>query len=85
MDLIPDKESPKQDDEVFSYKRSIRSVGQRVMSTIAQDMQSVKEQDISMIRKMNDAIARLDAANADKRMLSQQLVEKIKFVRALQA
>ena len=56
-----------------------------VHDNLGQDLSKQKANDLELVKKLNGLMVELDEMNTEKRTLSQQLLDKIKFVRSLQA
>ena len=82
LDLFPEQDkNPKSD--VYSYERSNRAVEFRIQEKFEEDLSSCKNDKFQLIKKMNEKMIELDKLNEDKRTLSAQLINQIKFVREL--
>ena len=66
------------------FVRSKRNLAMRVKDNLENQMDEVEQEKIELVQRLNDALIRLDKVNSSKRELSNELVEKIKFVRDLQ-
>ena len=84
LDLIPEKEEEKPVDK-YSYTRSQRAVEMRVTDELTLGAIEMKSGSMDLVKRLNGHIAELDSLNAEKRTLSEALLEQIKFVRSLQA
>jgi hypothetical protein len=78
LDLIPDKENKA---DTYSYLRSQRAVEMRLKDGFDQGVSDFEHEKLQFIKKLNEHLMELDAMNQEKRQLSQQLIDKIKFVR----
>jgi hypothetical protein len=57
----------------------------KVRDNLADSLSQSKADDLEQVQKLNRLMVELDEINYEKRMLNQELLEKIKFVRTLQA
>jgi hypothetical protein len=81
LDLVPDKEK----NTTYSYIRSQRAVELRVKDGFDQGVSEIQNEKFKLIKKLNETLLLLDEMNEEKRTLSTQLINQIKFVRQLQS
>lgn len=87
LDLIPGREgSPpplRPGQQRVDYVRSKRAVAERIEHRFTADIGELDYNKTKLIQELNARLGELDALNEEKRALSVQLINQIKFVRDL--
>lgn len=66
------------------FFRSKRNLALRIKDEMNNQVSEVEQEKTELIQKLNHALVRLDKLNTKNRTMSNDLVDKIKFVRDLQ-
>ena len=77
MDLLPEKQKA----DTYSYHRSQRAVEMRIKDGFDEGVNEIENDKFALIKRLNEHLLELDKMNEEKRTLSTQLIEQIKFVR----
>ena len=89
LDLIPGREGAPQtrplslNEKRVDYTRSKRAVAERIEAKFTTDVYELDYNKTKLIQELNARMVELDDLNEEKRALSVQLINQIKFVRDL--
>ena len=84
MDAQPTREEAPSDLLADGFVRSKRAQQLRVKDSLNGQLNEIGEQKTALIQKLNKALLKLDKINQEKKQLSLDLLEMVKFVRDLQ-
>ena len=85
MGMAEDHEAKIKEDKIADgFVRSKRNQQLRVKGEVFDQIQTIREEKIELIQKLNNALIKLDKMNSSKKDIGNKLLEQVKFVRDLQ-
>ena len=83
--MAEDHEAKIKEDKIADgFVRSKRNQQLRVKGEVLDQIQTIREEKIELIQKLNNALIKLDKMNSSKKDIGNKLLEQVKFVRDLQ-
>ena len=81
---MAEQEKPVKDDKLADgFVRSKRNQALRMKGEILNQIQTIQDEKVALIQKLNNALVALDKMNSTKKEIGNKLLEQVKFVRDL--